>query len=207
MPAIKKSDVLEDSVKKAFDDLNGSVKLSVDLLVMMTKSAKDINASLGNGSNISQVAAAQSKYSEQLERQIKHETDLVRLDRQRLALSEAKRKADEAKANSAIAANDKQAKSAANLAAINARAAAAQTRADDARLTLQSQQMTDNYNPLPTLPPQTHEPPPHKHAQTRQPHPQPPPHNVNKHNKQRQLGKQQQQQLGMALFTHKNKRD
>lgn len=133
MPAIKKSDVLEDSVKKAFDDLNSSVKLSVDLLVLMTKSAKDINASLGNGSNISQVAAAQSKYSEQLERQIKHETDLVRLDRQRLALSEAKRKADEARANSAIAANDKQAKSAANLAAINARAAAAQTRADDAR--------------------------------------------------------------------------
>ena len=44
MPAIKKSDVLEDSVKKAFDDLNGSVKLSVDLLVLMTKSAKDINA-------------------------------------------------------------------------------------------------------------------------------------------------------------------
>ena len=43
MPAIKKEQVLDDSVKKAFDDLNASIKLSVDTLVDMTKKAKLIN--------------------------------------------------------------------------------------------------------------------------------------------------------------------
>lgn len=133
MPAIKKSDVLEDSVKKAFDDLNGSVKLSVDLLVMMTKSAKDINASLGNGSNISQVAAANMQYSQQMKDQIKIETDLIRLERQKLALQEAQKKAAQSAANATANANNAQAQSAANLAAANARAQAAQTRAQAAQ--------------------------------------------------------------------------
>lgn len=133
MPAIKKSDVLEDSVKKAFDDLNGSVKLSVDLLVMMTKSAKDINASLGNGSNISQVAAANMQYTQQMKDQIKIETDLIRLERQKLALQEAQKKAAQSAANATTNANNAQAQSAANLAAANARAQAAQTRAQAAQ--------------------------------------------------------------------------
>lgn len=95
MPAIKKSDVLDDSVKKAFDDLNASVRLSVDLLVLMTKNAKDINASLGNGSNLSQVAAANEQYSATLKDQIKYEQEVIKLERMKIALAKDQEKASE----------------------------------------------------------------------------------------------------------------
>lgn len=138
MPAIKKSDVLEDSVKKAFDDLNLSVRASVDLLVLMTKAAKDINNNLGAG-NITQVTNATAQYSQQLKDQIKIETDLIRLERQRLALAEAQRKAQQSAANATTQNTNAQQTAAANLAAANSRAAAAasaaqaaQTRADEA---------------------------------------------------------------------------
>ena len=101
MPAIKKSDVLDDSVKKAFDDLNASVRLSVDLLVLMTKNAKDINASLGNGSNLSQVAAANSKYNEELKEQARLEQEVLKAEKLRIQVSEQARKAEQAKTKEA----------------------------------------------------------------------------------------------------------
>lgn len=97
MPAIKKSDVLEDSVKKAFDDLNASVRLSVDLLVLMTKSAKDINASLGNGSNMSQIAAAYAKYNNELKEQAKSEQDVLKAKKLKAEVEAKNAKATEAK--------------------------------------------------------------------------------------------------------------
>lgn len=95
MPAIKKSDVLDDSVKKAFDDLNASVRLSVELLVLMTKNAKDINASLGNGSNLSQVAAANEQYNNALKEQAKLEQEVLKAEKLKIQVAEQARKANE----------------------------------------------------------------------------------------------------------------